>query len=566
MNRTILLLTTLTLLYSPLFAVGKIYWQPNGILITDRDGMVGLSPVPDGKGGVIVFASDGMDSIFAIKVDKNGNLPWTLHGKVLDDNGFGGFQGGPKSVSDGKGGAIAVWDRWYPWGHNLYYNRIDSLGNKAWAGNGVPLTLSDSTQEYHQVVSDGAGGAIAAWQEQRNGQWDIYAQRVDSNGLRQWGDYGKVVCNASNNQDVPLVCSDDSGGVVVSWGDWRGANEDVYAQRVKSDGNISWTSNGINLCNEIGNQGSGVPFSDGFGTIIFGWVDSRNGFSDIYAQRCNNEGNPLWIINGLPVCSEDSNQVQLKAISDLQKGGVFVWTDGRSGSFGHWNVFTQRIDSMGNTLWQTGGIPVSNYDSAQWYPRMVGDNSSGAIISWRDKRNGNYDIYAQHVDSSGNVKWQTNGIAVCTTSYDQQNPEMAPSDSNTAIIIWNDARSGYWRGYAQRVGDDLNGIEEMQNEKSPIANCKLNQNYPNPFKQSTMINYQLTQAGRVSLKIYNVAGQLVRVLTPPNPPLEGRDKREVSVVWDGRDDKGHRVGKGIYFCQLQVDGKLTKTKKMLKIK
>ncbi|MDO9069382.1 MAG: hypothetical protein Q7W05_13110, partial [Deltaproteobacteria bacterium] len=103
-----------------LFATGKIYWQPNGILITDRDGMTAGSPVPDDKGGVIVFASDGMDSVFAIKVDKNGNLPWTLHGKVLDDNGFGGFQGGPKSVSDGKGGAIAIWNRWYPWGHNLY--------------------------------------------------------------------------------------------------------------------------------------------------------------------------------------------------------------------------------------------------------------------------------------------------------------------------------------------------------------------------------------------------------------------------------------------------------------
>ncbi|MHB8158845.1 MAG: TolB-like translocation protein, partial [Desulfocucumaceae bacterium] len=154
-------------------------------------------------------------------------------------------------------------------------------------------------------------------------------------------------------------------------------------------------------------------------------------------------------------------------ISDNAQGSIVCWVDLRNGLR---NLYIQQVNSSGQRLWLNQGVPLCITDSVYWYQRFRSDNHSGAIIAWQDKRSGNYDIYAQHVDSSGNVKWQTNGMVVCTTTYDQQSPEMAPSDSNTAIIIWSDARSGYYRGYVQRVGDDPNGIEEMQNEKLQIAN------------------------------------------------------------------------------------------------
>ncbi|MDO9390314.1 MAG: M14 family zinc carboxypeptidase [bacterium] len=89
---------------------------------------------------------------------------------------------------------------------------------------------------------------------------------------------------------------------------------------------------------------------------------------------------------------------------------------------------------------------------------------------------------------------------------------------------------------------------------------------PNPFKQTTVINYQLSRTGRVSLKIYNIAGQVVRVLvdgeTSPSYPSPRGEGRVGSVTWDGRDDHGRMVGNGVYLYRL-ISGGLSATKKLI---
>jgi carboxypeptidase T len=98
----------------------------------------------------------------------------------------------------------------------------------------------------------------------------------------------------------------------------------------------------------------------------------------------------------------------------------------------------------------------------------------------------------------------------------------------------------------------------------PITNYefKMFQNVPNPFKRSTTINYQLAQPGMVSLKIYNIAGQVVRDLTPGPSPNEFGEGRAGSVTWDGRDDQGRLAGNGVYLYRLNSGG-LSATKKLI---
>jgi len=49
------------------------------------------------------------------------------------------------------------------------------------------ITLLDSSQEYPQITSDGNGGVIVAWEQSMQGRSDIYAQKIDNNGMRKWG-------------------------------------------------------------------------------------------------------------------------------------------------------------------------------------------------------------------------------------------------------------------------------------------------------------------------------------------------------------------------------------------
>ena len=74
------------------------------------------------------------------------------------------------------------------------------------------------------------------------------------------------------------------------------------------------------------------------------------------------------------------------------------------------------------------------------------------------------------------------------------------------------------------------------------------QNYPNPFNPETRIQYQLSEASAVQIKIFNVAGQLVRSFEAGLQPAGVH-----SVVWDSKDNLGQQVSSGIYIYRLSVE-------------
>ncbi len=88
----------------------------------------------------------------------------------------------------------------------------------------------------------------------------------------------------------------------------------------------------------------------------------------------------------------------------------------------------------------------------------------------------------------------------------------------------------------------------------------LSQNYPNPFNATTQINFALPNAGNVSLKIYNVAGQLVKSF---NQPMEAGYR---TITWDGTNSNGDNVASGVYFYRLDVEKQFSKTLKMTLLK
>ena len=88
----------------------------------------------------------------------------------------------------------------------------------------------------------------------------------------------------------------------------------------------------------------------------------------------------------------------------------------------------------------------------------------------------------------------------------------------------------------------------------------LHQNFPNPFNPSTTIDFDIEKSATIELKVYNLAGQLVRELVNRVLPA-GRH----SVTWDGRDQNGNLTGSGFYFYRLK-SGQAFKTRRMLLLK
>ena len=94
-------------------------------------------------------------------------------------------------------------------------------------------------------------------------------------------------------------------------------------------------------------------------------------------------------------------------------------------------------------------------------------------------------------------------------------------------------------------------VEEDEETELDVAELpsgfELNQNYPNPFNPSTTITFALPSAAEVNLAIYNLKGQLIRVLVA-EPLAAGYHK----AVWDGTDTYGVRVATGIYVYRLKA--------------
>jgi hypothetical protein len=86
---------------------------------------------------------------------------------------------------------------------------------------------------------------------------------------------------------------------------------------------------------------------------------------------------------------------------------------------------------------------------------------------------------------------------------------------------------------------------------------KLAQNFPNPFNPTTTIKFDMKEKGPVTLKVYNVAGQLVRTLVD-----DVRDAAAYSIAWDGRNNIGSDVASGIYFYKMGTNG-FSETRKMV---
>ncbi len=107
-------------------------------------------------------------------------------------------------------------------------------------------------------------------------------------------------------------------------------------------------------------------------------------------------------------------------------------------------------------------------------------------------------------------------------------------------------------GYHQ-LQDELLGIKEISSNVP--ENYNLSQNYPNPFNPTTMIRFSLKETGVVSLKVYNVIGQLVATLVNEQKP---------AGTYEYNFDASH-LSSGIYFYTIKA-GDFSATKKMILMK
>ncbi len=361
-----------------------------------------------------------------------------------------GDQRYPQPVSDGSGGAIITWMDFRDGNFDIYAQRVNGAGVVQWTADGVAISTTAGEQSFPQLISDGSGGAVITWQDTRSGTFDIYAQRVNGAGAVQWTADGVAISTAPDDQNNPQLIPDGSGGTIITWWDHRNGTWDIYAQRVNGSGVVQWTADGVAISTAAGDQENPQLISDNSGGAIITWQDYRNiTNADVYAQRVNSAGAVQWTADGVAISTAINDQYVAQLISDNSGGAIIAWHDYRNGSDA--DIYVQRVNSAGAAQWTADGVAISALAGEQIIPHLAVDGSGGAIITWMDHRSGTWDIYAQRVNSAGTVQWTTDGIAISTAAGEQIYPQLISDNSGGAIITWEDGRSGTDDIYAQHV-------------------------------------------------------------------------------------------------------------------
>jgi hypothetical protein len=384
--------------------------------------------VSDGAGGAIVTWQDrrgGVDlDIYAQHVRSDGTVDpaWPADGRALCT--ATGDQQSAMITSDGAGGAIVTWwDFRNGVDFDIYAQHVLASGavDPLWPAGGRALCVAVHNQVSARIVPDGSGGAIVSWQDARAGTtYDVYARHVLANGTTDpaWPTDGRALCTAAGNQQVPELVSDGSGGAVLAWQDQRnGTNYVIFAAHVLANGQAdpAWPADGRELCPGTWDEFTPRLVSDGAAGAIVAWEDQRD-FSttgqDIYAARVKANGvvDPTWPTLGRPLCTALGTQ-QIPGIVAVDAGGAIVsWQDDRGAT---WDLYATHVRTDGSLdpLWPANGTQISSASGDQLTPMIATDAANGAIVVWQDTRNSDVDVFAQRVLSNGTLGGDLTGVS-----------------------------------------------------------------------------------------------------------------------------------------------------------
>lgn len=305
-------------------------------------------------------------------------------------------------------------------------------------GPHVAVCTAPGSQNDIQAVSDGAGGVIVAWADQRAGaSTDLYAQRINAAGNPVWTANGLLVCGLSGVQDQPAMIPDGAGGAILVWSDTRnGVSRDLWAQRLNASGTKLWATNGVQVTGAGNDQDQPTIAADGSGGALVAWRDKRGlTSSDVYAQRLSSTGTLLWTnsgitLHGVPVTVAAGFQTG-KIVADGTGGAIVAWGDSAAGNY---DIRAQRLAAAtGLEVWTAGGVAVTADASVQYFGDVMPDGAGGAIVVWP-----NYGAIhkqmGQRLDAGGNKVWYSNNVAITGVIDDQSNRYRAVPDGTGGLF------------------------------------------------------------------------------------------------------------------------------------
>ena len=363
------------------------------------------------------------------------------------------------SMFDDKN-SIAVWEDERNGDIDISAQKMNFNGEPV--GNNLEVSEEDfpKDQLLPCVATIGDTAFVVIWKE----IFDIYGRRFDAD-LSPLGEVFQVNDEAISSWAPSLSCGPE-GGFVVAWVDTTGNN--IYARRFNPLGDPLSASFKVNEDKGTRPHISPSVSVGQSGNFVIVWEDFRSLDSDIYAQRYDSDGNKLG--SNILVNSDSLNEDQYSPSVSLGKNDRFMvsWVDLRSGIEDIFAALVPFHDPSDTAFFRVDTSAASASREDPW----VGSDTTGRyMVAWTDDVSA---IYTQRFDSLGQALDEAKlTISDAEATGERHDPTLSTSPSGAFVVGWMDKRNLNYDIYARIIrsdGSPQQGSDFTINDDSSGAN------------------------------------------------------------------------------------------------
>lgn len=379
--------------------------------------------------------------------------------RANDDEGYGNQQHPRLTWSPNREWGI-TWSDGRNNNWDIYFQRFSETGNALGINHKVNDDAGSAEQLKPTIASTDNGDFIIAWQDERNGQRDVYFQRYDSSGTKKEPNQQAGDDVSGSRQDSPSVTMDANGGFIITWEDEREDDDDVFLQRFDPDGKRIGTNARVNQTSR-GEQEEPIICMDADSHFHIVWEDSRDGDWDIYFRSFDNAGIPQH--NDIKSNDDTGTSYQYHSSVAVDAAGRFViaWEDERNG---HWDAYYQRYDATGIPIGSNMKANDDLSEEDQVDPSAAMHPDGAFVIAWEDDRHENHDIFFQRYNSDGSVVGNNVKVNTDAGTAMQLEPSISMDENGRFIIAWDDYRENNANVYFQQF--DASGLPVGGNRRA----------------------------------------------------------------------------------------------------